>query len=892
MGNICYFGTQCDSRTHSPTPPPTRRPTTSPVPFPTVSPTFTMLPTSSPTFTTLPTDAPSEQGPTQSPTPSPTKRPTFPPMPTLQATFFCGTNWDDAITNCKRRCPTGESTECPFDEKCFSGTPCTEELGYPEDYGLAGGGDGSSGSEGGEACVPFKVTIVADHWPKETSWLVENTELGDIIAEGNNKDLIPGEPVEWVECVNNRNGCYEFTINDSGGDGMCCEHGNGSYKISYDGVELKQGSTFYDLEKTPFGFCGAPDTEQPTKKPTEAPQKNTASGGTTISGGGGKSGDAAYRCVPNPLAESGYEVSSDKCNLFVDCYNQYIDVGDDFFCDENSICVDAPGCGVKEDDPAEASTAPPPAVSSPQTNPPTSKVSASRPIVARPKPASKPASKPAPEISKTKSTPPTPSPVAVAVDSPTESPTLLPTTYRPTYGPCGGEMCNEEDHCRSRYGFCGPGDTYCNDDAIWTNDCPVPEPSPRPSSLPVSESPTNPPVTLAPVTLIPTASIPVSGLDDLIEATESPTAHPVTTMRPSPKKTSSGFKKPGGGKGSLSKPAKSHSPITLYPTRKPTPLPTDVIVTTSGSTVNPSSSPITMIGTVVLDSLTTASPSPLPTRPPSNRPTEAPFREPITPAPTHKAILKPTISLSEPDVDSYPSETQPEVDTTKTKPGVDTSGTNNVPSTVSDTSSKADEDEYDCAGEQCPVDTHCRSRYGSCGPGFIYCNLYSIWRNTCPPIVPGTRPTRTPTAKPTKSPESNRFEPSFTSTLVVPESTPTFPPLPKPSLPTIGSKQVTPRTPPSSFSDTDEGAESDQAENNITEGAKSDQAKHNDTDKPEPSASPNSNPSAELFQSAGYLHEWKSGHSNCAPPYTLLHPSYLMLLVLSLSCSLLYSILV
>ena len=61
--------------------------------------------------------------------------------------------------------------------------------------------------------MPFKVTIVADYWPKETSWLVENTELGDIIAEGNNKDLIPGEPVEWVECVNNRNGCYEFTIN-------------------------------------------------------------------------------------------------------------------------------------------------------------------------------------------------------------------------------------------------------------------------------------------------------------------------------------------------------------------------------------------------------------------------------------------------------------------------------------------------------------------------------------------------------------------------------------------------------------------------------------------------------------------------------------------------------
>lgn len=26
---------------------------------------------------------------------------------------FCGTDWQDAIDNCKKRCPTGEDTECP-----------------------------------------------------------------------------------------------------------------------------------------------------------------------------------------------------------------------------------------------------------------------------------------------------------------------------------------------------------------------------------------------------------------------------------------------------------------------------------------------------------------------------------------------------------------------------------------------------------------------------------------------------------------------------------------------------------------------------------------------------------------------------------------------------------
>ena len=109
-------------------------------------------------------------------------------------------------TNCKRKCPSGESPECPFDEHCFSLTPCTEEKGYPEDYGFVPEVSGD--------CVPFQVTIVADHWPKETSWEIINTQVEDeIIAEGSSDDLVPGEPVQFLECVNNKNGCYEFRIN-------------------------------------------------------------------------------------------------------------------------------------------------------------------------------------------------------------------------------------------------------------------------------------------------------------------------------------------------------------------------------------------------------------------------------------------------------------------------------------------------------------------------------------------------------------------------------------------------------------------------------------------------------------------------------------------------------
>ena len=88
-------------------------------------------------------------------------------------------------------------------------------MGYPEEYGLVDGGGKNEiggGVGGGEACVPLEVTIIADHWPKETSWVVKTTDFGDVVAEANSDGLDPGKAVKFIECVNNRNGCYEFTI--------------------------------------------------------------------------------------------------------------------------------------------------------------------------------------------------------------------------------------------------------------------------------------------------------------------------------------------------------------------------------------------------------------------------------------------------------------------------------------------------------------------------------------------------------------------------------------------------------------------------------------------------------------------------------------------------------
>jgi hypothetical protein len=714
-------------------------------------------------------------------------------MPSLMASFFCGIDWDDAITNCKKRCPSSDDTECPGDEHCFAQTPCTEEKGYPDspnqneqNTGTEGGG--SSGEPEAEACVPFEVTITADKWPKENSWIVEDLKSGDVIAEGKNDILVAGKEVEYpVKCINNKSGCYMFTIIDSGGDGICCDHGNGSYTAKYDGEVIKTGSSFYDTEKVPFGLCGK------TMAPTVAPKDS----GSSDAGGTSSAGGIAYRCVPKPLLQAGYIISVDKCKDFVDCYNPHLDVGDDWFCDKDAECAEAPKCiGAEEEngslsaaggsyrcvanelaenayvvskqkcdffDPcynafikegddffcqegfscikasdcgeeketataeltpstnAPASKLPPPRPSPMATTSETSKTAAptkktttlgesvpDRPIVARP---------PRPM------NPSTPSPNQIHSEAPTIS-------HRPTHGPCSGAACNERDHCRSQYGFCGPGEIYCNDVAIWSNDCPEPQPSPSTLTAPL---PSNSPVVSVSTTFL--TEPPLVGTLELEQISAPPSTEKPIWSKPKP----SGIGKPkptGGGK---PKPSLTN-PVTQSPARDPLEKPTNE----PQPTMNPSVSPHLMVDAFLGNNT----------------------QIPETPSPT--AVT--------------PGETT-------AKPVLPTMYTNSTDSLSEAPAAEAPTNEFKCTGDPCPVDIHCRSRYGSCGPGFIYCNSQSIWTADCPPFIPGVSPTRNPTKKPTKSPSTVELQTptpvafSFgTPNIVLDKEEPTLPPLPKPTL--------------------------------------------------------------------------------------------------------------
>ena len=93
------------------------------------APTSSWPPSMSPSYSSKPT--------TKSPSQSPaivvvdTTSPTFgnaddeefgPDDP--GASFFCGNDWTQAITECPHRCPSGESSQCPGTMTCYAFTPC------------------------------------------------------------------------------------------------------------------------------------------------------------------------------------------------------------------------------------------------------------------------------------------------------------------------------------------------------------------------------------------------------------------------------------------------------------------------------------------------------------------------------------------------------------------------------------------------------------------------------------------------------------------------------------------------------------------------------------------------------------------------------------------------
>ncbi|EJK45059.1 hypothetical protein THAOC_36349, partial [Thalassiosira oceanica] len=456
----------------------------------------------------------------------------------------------DTITKCKKRCPTGEDPECPGDETCFAYTGCREELGYGDDPSKWVAGYDQWGYILNDALVPpvdetddeasevdcklAKITITADKWPKEIAWSISDQITGKEVVSGS--DLQSGATAEWEHCLLEQEGCFVFTIFDSSGDGICCEHGDGSYVLEYDGKHIKEGGAFYDFESTEFA-CAEDETQEKIPSSTDsgfAEDETQEKIPSTDSGFAEVETqekipskiDSGFRCVPLSLVDGGYKVSKSLCDRFSDCWNVYIGLGDSFFCNDGEACLESEECSSSQDKSAQVEATPSPSGGPSMVQTP------ARPSSAAPKPL------------------PIKPDFATPADK-HDTPSPVHQDKKPTLGRCSGKPCRISSYCRSHIGLCGPGKTYCND-AVWTSDCPTMNsmttlsPTIEPTISPMTLSPTIKP-TISPTTLSPTIEPTISHI------TLSPTISPYSegaaaNAIPAPTDSSKGaFTKPSGG---------------------------------------------------------------------------------------------------------------------------------------------------------------------------------------------------------------------------------------------------------------------------------------------------------------------------------------------------------
>jgi hypothetical protein len=100
---------------------------------------------------------------------------------------------------------------------------------------------------GGGGCpeATMNVVIMTDNYPGETTWEIVEHGVGVIASGGPYAD--PNTLHEIEVCVN-YNSCFDFTIFDSFGDGICCAYGDGFYEVYYEGVLVGSGGEFGSSE--------------------------------------------------------------------------------------------------------------------------------------------------------------------------------------------------------------------------------------------------------------------------------------------------------------------------------------------------------------------------------------------------------------------------------------------------------------------------------------------------------------------------------------------------------------------------------------------------------------------------------------------------------------------
>lgn len=131
---------------------------------------------------------------------------------------------------------------------CSAGTSCTDGVQNGAETGVDCGGNCAPCPCNG---IPVTLTIVFDNYPEEISWEITNAAGATVASASYAVGFSQGATQVEIPCL--QAGCYDFTINDTYGDGLCCNEGPGSYTLTDpSGAVLASGGNFNSTETTNF----------------------------------------------------------------------------------------------------------------------------------------------------------------------------------------------------------------------------------------------------------------------------------------------------------------------------------------------------------------------------------------------------------------------------------------------------------------------------------------------------------------------------------------------------------------------------------------------------------------------------------------------------------------
>ncbi len=190
---------------------------------------------------------------------------------------------------------------------CAACPTCSDGVMNGDETGVdCGGSNCPTCPTNGGSCSDNEVvlTLAFDNYASETSWSIVDAN-GNALYTGNGYS---NGTTAYTETFCLPAGCYDFVINDSYGDGICCSYGNGSYSLDLNGTNLVNGSAFTSSETKQFCLTGTPTCTDVTldldfdNYASETSWSIVDASGTTLhTGNGYANGTAAYTetfCLP------------------------------------------------------------------------------------------------------------------------------------------------------------------------------------------------------------------------------------------------------------------------------------------------------------------------------------------------------------------------------------------------------------------------------------------------------------------------------------------------------------------------------------------------------------------------------------------------------------------